>query len=74
LTYLYWLQFAVSMYAIAKWRKHYLDGVELREMLKERDELLDFAVGRSYERGWNDRTAFTRGVYAHVQPAARRPN
>jgi hypothetical protein len=62
------------MYALTMWRKHYRNSDELRAMMKEREGLIEHAIGHAYERGWNDRTAFTHSVYAHVQPAARRPN
>lgn len=74
MAYLFGAQFAVSVYALVRWRLCSLDAIELRAMLKEREGLVEHAICRAYERGWNDRTAFTHSVYAHVQPAARRPN
>lgn len=63
----------VSQLISSRRRERYISG--LRTIIREREEMLDFALQASYARGWNDHSNFGLPMnLARVKPPEERSN
>ncbi len=77
-----WFSLACALFSIASAaysgiraarRERYIAG--LRKLIREREEMLDFALGAAYARGWNDHSNFGLPMnLARVKPPEERSN
>ncbi len=48
---------------------------KLRETVSEQEFMIESSINRAYERGWNDRTAFSAPMpFGRVKPAREKSN